>query len=150
MNSPCPSGTWLNLPLRRGNPCQTSLSVLNTPFWALSKTNKQTNPPWSLKVSQVQLLANLQLPPPHTLGLNLNYYASTFNILKSTFSGFYIIVLMKKFKNHVFKMIQPIFDQFFLYLGANIAENNFWQILVFKCSVKNPNKRLSESLFLGF
>ena len=45
-------------------------------------------------------------------GAKLNFYACALNILKSAFLVFNTTVSMKKkLKNHVFKMIQPIFEQ---------------------------------------
>ena len=54
----------------------------------------------------------MKKPAPHC-GAKLNFYAGALNILKSTFLGFSIIVLMKKVKKKsCFNMIQPISDSY--------------------------------------
>ena len=45
-------------------------------------------------------------------GTKKNFFAGALNILKGTFLGFSIIVLMKKVKKSCFNMIQPIFDSY--------------------------------------
>ena len=59
-----------------------------------------------------QRIAYQPTAPPPTVGPNWIFYACALNILKSAFLVFNTTVSMKKkLKNHVFKMIQPIFEQ---------------------------------------